>query len=309
MRPELFRLFDVGFPSYFVLLLTGFMFAVAIQAIQARRMGQHPDSMVDLGLSMLLCGVMGARILHVLVDGYFWNYVHMCTDPPAAAWPMEQAECVASSLKGTYDLATSTCHFAEGDCFLWAKFWAGGLTYYGGFIGATLAAVYLLRRDKFPFGKAADLAGITVPLGLAFGRLGCLLGGCCFGARTDSWLGISFPARSDASVAQWKTHELSSAYLPSHSVHATQIYESLASLGVAGFCLLYLWPRKRYDGHVFAMFIVLYALARFSIEFLRRDDRGGGYGLSTSQWISAGLAVLAVAYHLRATRPAAVAAA
>jgi phosphatidylglycerol---prolipoprotein diacylglyceryl transferase len=299
MHPELFRIADVGFPAYFVLLLTGFFFAVAVQALMARRIQQSPDVMVDLGLAMLLCGVLGARLLHVLADGYFWNYVHMCTDPEAAAWPMERAECLASTLGGTYNAATSTCHFKQGDCWLWAKFWAGGLTYYGGFIGATLAAVWLLRRDRFPFGKAADLAGITVPLGLAFGRMGCLLGGCCFGARTDSWLGISFPPRSDASTAQWKVHELASSHLPSHPVHPTQVYESLAALGLSAFCMLYLWPRKRYDGHVFVAFVVLYAAARFAIEYLRRDDRGGGFGFSTSQWIGFGLAAVATAVHLR----------
>ena len=83
MRPELFRLFGIGFPSYFVLLLTGFLFATASGAMWAKRIGRDPDVIVDLGLAMLLAGVVGSRILHVLADGYFWDYVHLCTDPAA----------------------------------------------------------------------------------------------------------------------------------------------------------------------------------------------------------------------------------
>src|SRR5205085_10800259 len=75
MRPELFRLFDVGFPSYFVLLLSGFMFATGLGVLWARRIGLNPDVIVDLGLAMLLSGVVGSRILHVLADGHFMEYV------------------------------------------------------------------------------------------------------------------------------------------------------------------------------------------------------------------------------------------
>src|SRR5205814_1539252 len=68
-RPELFELFGVGFPAYFVLLLTGFLFATAIGAIWARRIGENPDVIVDLGLAMLLAGVAGGRLFHVIADG------------------------------------------------------------------------------------------------------------------------------------------------------------------------------------------------------------------------------------------------
>ena len=81
MRPELFRLFDVGFPSYFVLLLSGFVFATGLGVLWVRRIGLNPDVIVDLGLAMLLSGVAGSRILHVLADGHFMEYVHLCTDP------------------------------------------------------------------------------------------------------------------------------------------------------------------------------------------------------------------------------------
>lgn len=297
MRPELFHLFGIGFPSYFVLLLSGFLFATAVGAIWARRIGENPDVVVDLGLAMLLAGVAGSRILHVLADGYFWDYVHLCTDPARVDWPLERTECLSATYDGVWDAARGVCHPKGADCFAWAKFWAGGLTYYGGFIGASLAAWFLLKRDRFSFWKAADMAGFAIPLGLAFGRMGCLLAGCCFGAECTLPWAMSFPPRSPASEAQFKEHVLGSARMWSHPVHPTQIYESAASLLIALVCLAYVHPRKRYDGQVFAVFLVLYAVARFAIEILRRDDRGALVGLSTSQLIGVGLVGAAAAVH------------
>ncbi len=301
MRPELFRLFGIGFPSYFVLLLTGFLFATACGAIWAKRIGRDPDVIVDLGLAMLLAGVVGSRILHVLADGYFWDYVHLCTDPGKVVWPLDQATCVSADYGGKWDPIANVCHPGSADCFAWAKFWAGGLTYYGGLVGATIAAVYLLRRDRFPFWKAADMAGFAIPLGLAFGRMGCLLAGCCFGSSCELPWGLSFPPRSPASDAQAKLHELATRDAWSHYVHPTQIYESACSLAIAAFCLVWIHPRKRYDGQVFASFLVLYAIARFLLEILRRDDRGGVLMLSTSQWIGVLLVAGALAIHRKAS--------
>jgi phosphatidylglycerol:prolipoprotein diacylglycerol transferase len=299
MRPELFRLFDVGFPSYFVLLLSGFMFATGLGVLWARRIGLNPDVVVDLGLAMLLAGIAGSRILHVFADGHFMEYVHLCTDPSKVDWPFDRAECLSAAYDGVWDAARGVCHPKETDCFAWAKFWAGGLTYYGGFLGATAAAIVLLRRDRFPFWKAADMAGFAIPMGLAFGRMGCLLAGCCFGAVTKLPWGLSFPPRSPASEAQAKEHLLITARMWSEPVHPTQVYESAASLLVAFVCLYVVLPRKRYDGQVFAASLVLYAVARFAVETLRRDDRGGLLGLSTSQLIGLALIAAAVFIHRR----------
>jgi phosphatidylglycerol:prolipoprotein diacylglycerol transferase len=108
---------------------------------------------------------------------------------------------------------------------------------------------------------------------------------------------VSFPGRSAASEEQFKDHLLANPHLWSLPVHPTQVYESAASLAIAAFCLLWLHPRKRYDGQVFAASIALYAAARFGLEVLRRDDRGGGFGLSTSQWIGILLLACAAAVH------------
>jgi phosphatidylglycerol---prolipoprotein diacylglyceryl transferase len=299
VHPDLFRLFGIAFPSYFVLLLSGFLFATAAGALWARRIGESADVVVDLGLAMLLAGVAGARLLHVLADGYFWDYVHLCTDPSKVDWPIDQAECLSPAYAGTWDAARAVCHPRGADCLAWAKFWAGGLTYYGGLAGAAVAAWFLLKRDRFPFWKAADMAGFAVPLGLAFGRMGCLMAGCCFGTTCTLPWAVSFPWRSAASEAQHKAHLIASDRTWSLPVHPTQIYESAASLAIAAACLVWVHPRKRYDGQVFVAFLALYAVARFFLEFLRNDERGGLFGMSTSQIVGLGLVAFAAIVHVR----------
>ncbi len=304
MHPDLFSLLGVPFPSYFVLLLSGFMFATALGAAWARRIGENADVIVDLGLAMLLAGVAGARILHVIADGYFWDYVHLCTDPSRVDWPLDRAECVSAAYGGVWDAARAVCHPKGADCFAWAKFWAGGFTYYGGLLGAATAAWFLLKRDHFPFWKAADMAGFAIPLGLTFGRLGCLMAGCCFGETCSLPWAVSFPPHSAASQAQFKAHLLPTSKVWSLPVHPTQIYEAVASLAIAAVCLVWIHPRKRYDGQVFAAFLVLYAIVRFFIEFVRRDDRGGLFGLSTSQLLGIPIVGFAAALHAARTRRA-----
>lgn len=306
MQGRLFTFFDIPFPSYFVLLLTGFLFATIAGSLWAKRVGQDPDVIVDLGLAMLLAGVVGARLLHVLADGYFMDYVHLCTDPSKVDWKITADECSSAKYAGVWDAAKGVCHPTEKDCFAWAKFWAGGLTYYGGFIGAAGVGVWLLRRDRFPFWKAADMAGMVIPIGLGFGRMGCLLAGCCFGRPTQLPFAMSFPSHSPASESQFKLGLIQSPFEPSLPVHPTQVYESAASFVIAAFLILFFAGRKKYDGHVFVAFVALYAFARFVIEFWRDDDRGGLIGLSTSQLIGVALIAGAFALHRRlvASRPA-----
>jgi phosphatidylglycerol:prolipoprotein diacylglycerol transferase len=309
---RLFSLFGSPFPSYFVLILVGFVFATTMGALWAKRVGQNPDVIVDLGLAMVIAGVLGARLLHVVADGHFTDYVNLCTDPARVNWEISKEECLAplsdsscafddapSGPHGVWDEAQGVCHPPERDCLAWAKFWAGGLTFYGGLIGAVVGAWWLFRRDRFPFWKGFDMGGMMVPIGLGFGRLGCLLAGCCFGTPSSAAWAIRFPAFSSASEAQVKAGVLGHKYLESLAVHPTQIYESGAAFAIAAFGILYLHGRKRYDGQVFAAFLGAYGVIRFVIEFWRADERGGIFWLSTSQWIGIGMVLIALAIHVK----------
>ncbi len=304
MHGSFLSLMDADPGSYFVLLIAGFAIATAITALSVRRQGQNPDFIIDLGLAMLIAGVAGARILHVIADGYFWDYVHLCTDPALVEWQITQVECAAR--EGLWNAAQGFCQPRFDDsfgdvvnrCTTWAQFWNGGLTYYGGLIGATAVAVWLCRRDNFSLGKASDAAGMGVAVGLGFGRMGCLLGGCCFGRPSDAPWSLSFPPFSAASSAQAKLGLIDSRGLESLAVHPTQIYESAGCFAIAAFLILWLSSRKRYDGHVFLAFLGLYAVLRFLLEFWRAEDRGGLIGLSTSQLIGLGLIAGIVTFHV-----------
>jgi phosphatidylglycerol---prolipoprotein diacylglyceryl transferase len=286
VRPILIALFGVELPAYFAMLATGFALATFIGARWVGRLGYDREVIIDLGLAMVVAGVIGSRLLHVIADGYFWDYVHLCTDPTKVSWHITREHCLHRSVDGIWDAARGVCHPKEANCFAWAAFWAGGLTYYGGLIGATGYAVYFLRRERFPFWKAADMAGFAVALGLAWGRMGCFLAGCCFGVPADHPWSAYFPRYSPASEAQFRAHRLASEALAALPVHPTQLYESAGSLAIAAFGYYVIAPRKRFDGQVFVFFLASYSVLRGAVEVLRNDDRGGVLGLSTSQLIS-----------------------
>ena len=291
MLPTIFTIpwLNEPIPSYFAMLITGFFVATWLGVLWAKRSKLDKEVVIDLGLFSLIGGTIGARILHVFADGYFWDYVHLCTDPSRVVWDYTVEQCVLA--EGVWDVASNVCRPPGRDCFAWAAFWRGGLTYYGGLIGASGMAVWLLRREKFPFWKAADMAGMVMPVGLFFGRIGCFLGGCCFGTITDSPLSVVFPAGSSASESQAKAGILDGRHLESLPVHPAQLYEAFGCLVIAAITMFVVHPKKRFDGMVFLTFLGLYALLRFVVEYFRADDRGGLLGLSTSQLI--GLVIVA----------------
>ncbi len=284
MLPNFGEIFGEPIPAYFTLLMLGFAIAIYSVVRWSKRVGLDHNSIIDAGLASILGGIVGGRLLHVLADGYFMDYVHMCTDPAKVAWRITQAQC--RTAEGLWDAAAQVCRPAARDCLAWAKFYNGGLAYYGGLVVGSWSAMRVIKRDGLPVLKVADVTFIGVSLGLAAGRLGCFLGGCCYGLPTDSWPGLAFPAWSPASEGQFREGMLTHPGQPSLPVHPTQLYEALGCLLIA--VILNVWgPRhKRFDGHISLMFLTLYAILRFGLEFLRADDRGLYFGVSTSQWIS-----------------------
>ena len=307
MRPVLGELWGEPLSAYFVLLLVGFAVATWSLVRWAKRAGLPHGPIIDVGLASIVGGVLGGRLLHVLADGYFWDYVHLCTDPSSVSWAVTQARC--SAISGSWDAATRVCHPVLRDCWAWAKFYQGGLVYYGGLLGGAAFAVWILRRDRMPVRTVADAAAPGVAMGLFFGRIGCFLGGCCFGRATGSALGVRFPGYSPASEGQFREHLLGHPGMLSLPVHPTQLYEALGCLAIAVGLGMWSPRRQRFSGQTSLLFLSLYAALRFGLEFLRADDRGALAGLSTSQWIGAVVVVLVVWEWRRLSRRSAVAAA
>lgn len=161
-----------------------------------------------------------------------------------------------------------------------------GISFYGGLLGAALTLWLLLRA--FPRGtrysRAEWFDRLTVPFLLfhAWGRVGCFLGGCCYGRQTDSFLGVVFPDQPDAGLLHGGVAR-----------YPTQLMEAVSLLLIV---LTVLFVKHR-----FRVYLGSYAAIRFFLELLRGDDRGAlVFGLSPAQWISVGiLSVLLVTGLLR----------
>jgi phosphatidylglycerol:prolipoprotein diacylglycerol transferase len=163
--------------------------------------------------------------------------------------------------------------------------------YYGGFVVALIVSVLLMRRWKLPWRKTADAFAPGVALGHTIGRLGCFSAGCCWGKPTTSWIGVHFTQKA----AELTGVPIDQALVP------TQLIEAAANLFIfAG--LIWLRRRRSFDGQIICAYLVLYAVARFTIEFWRDDPRGEVFGMSTSQFISILMFILGVGlaiYHWR----------
>lgn len=163
----------------------------------------------------------------------------------------------------------------------------GGLVYYGGLIGATIAGAIYIRWKKMPFWKTADVLAPSIALGSVFGRVGCLLNGCCYGKPTGLPWAVRFPNGSYAWEQQYQ-QGLSGvgANTPSLPVHPTEIYSGLLNLALY-FFLAWLFRHKKFDGQIFSTYLICYAVTRSIVEYFRGDYSVLHYhlGLTPAQWV------------------------
>ena len=178
-------------------------------------------------------------------------------------------------------------HFSNPNLFLSDpleifRIWNGGLVFYGGFVIALITAILYLKRKKLSLFLTADIMAPPLALGHFFGRLGCLFAGCCYGKATDLPWAITFT----------NTESLAPLGVP---LHPTQLYAAINNLLI----FVFLWffrRRKKFDGQIFWIYVLLYGVTRSFIEMFRGDFRGElilGV-LSISQVIAATMTVMAV---------------
>ena len=174
------------------------------------------------------------------------------------------------------------------DLFTMAAISSAG-DFYGGFIGALVAtAIFFWRDSRLPFWRAADACAPAIALGQAIGRIGCFMAGDDYGRPAHVSWAVTFTSPDAASIGG------APLGVPLHPV---QLYESIVC-AVLFVVLVRLARRKRFDGEVILAYTLLYAVARFILEFFRGDaDRGFVFGgvLSTSQFIATLLAPAAIA--------------
>ena len=226
MHPRLIQIGNFGLPTYGVLVATGVLVGLWISVRNSERQGVNPEDAWNLGIYVVLAGILGAKILYIIND---WSHY--------VAYPR--------------------------DILSWGTLQAGGV-FSGGLIGALVIAVWYVRRHKMPGLATCDAFAPGLALGHAIGRLGCFSAGCCWGKETSHFWGVTFTNKLAGELGT----PLNKALQP------TQLFEAAVELANF-FLLMWLFKRRKFDGQVFAAFMILYGTARFFLEFLR-DDPGRG---------------------------------
>lgn len=147
----------------------------------------------------------------------------------------------------------------------------GGSVFYGGLIGGIFAAWRYARRSRLDIARYSDAAAPAIPLFHAIGRVGCFLSGCCYGVAWEHGCTYRFSAAPEAN------------FVPRFPVQLVE-----ACLNFLLFLLLFrLSERGRLRGRLLQLYLLIYPVYRFLLEFLRGDEyRGFLFGLSTSQILS-----------------------
>ncbi len=250
MHPIAFKFGAITVHWYGVFVALGFMAGLWTAARRARLAGVPSERIFDLGPWLIIGGIVGGRALYVIS---YWHEVF------------------------ANDLA---------EIFMVQH---GGLVFYGGLIGATLAGIIYLRFKKLPVWVVADILAPSVALGYVFGRIGCLMNGCCYGRACDAPWAIHFPE-------DHATH--------GGPVHPTEVYDSLLNLGFYLF-LAWLFRRRKFDGQVFAIYLIGYAILRSFVEYFRGDYPKyylGGWA-TPAQLVSVGIILGGLALLLLLPRP------
>lgn len=244
MKPFLLEIGKLKIAGYGTMILIGVIVAYYLFTYRGKKRGYDVDNFFDITAISLIGGFLASKILYIIVE-----------DPKLLLSPVEIIK-----------------NFSQG------------FVVYGGIIGGTLSFILMCKRYKYNPLKVGDLAVASLAIGQGFGRIGCLLAGCCYGRTTDSCIGITFH---------------NSFIAPNGvSLVPTQIISSIFDFILAGILiwyLLYLEKKfKEYNpGKVAGIYMILYSIGRFIIEFFRGDLERGFIGtLSTSQFISIGMIIL-----------------
>lgn len=155
---------SAGLPirGYGVMLLLGVLAGVALAVFEARRVGLDPDTVLSLCFHLFVAGILGARLFYVIE---YWSQFQRPT-------PLATLGAILNVTQG-------------------------GLVVYGSLIGALLGGLWFVRRNALPLLATADLIAPSLVLGLALGRIGCFLNGCCYGGVCDAPWAVRFPSTSE----------------------------------------------------------------------------------------------------------------
>lgn len=228
-------------PMYGLCMTLGFAAAVLVSYLRSRRRGVDKYDFIVVAACGMGLGLMGTRVLYLIAS---------------------------------YGVRQIIADIGAGD---WSFLMEGGQVYLGGLIGGVLGGMLGARIMKGSIPEYCDIIIPTIPLGHAFGRVGCHFAGCCYGMPYEGFCSVTYPL---AGV--------------DYGVFPVQLMEAAVNIVIFVIMLLFMRkPRRRFA--VLWMYMLMYAVARFTLEFFRGDAiRGAAAGLSTSQWISVAMFAAAV---------------
>ena len=264
MHPDLISIGFLHVKTYGAFMALGFLAAWQVLAWLCRRTGRDPDACTNLIMWMMVSGVVGARVAYVIEH-----------------WSQEFA--------GHWELIPRVDQ--------------GGLMFYGGLILAILvffAWCHWKHENKIAL---ADLFGVVIPLGHAFGRVGCFFYGCCHGRLSNAAWAVSFPRGSPAWHDQLSKGLIAADARAALPVLPTQLFEAFTVL-ILFSILLAVYRRfgQTRPGVTIGCYLTGYAIIRFGIEILRGDARANVGIFSIGQSISLLLFLVGCAFILVAFR-------
>jgi len=234
MHPVIINIFGIKIFSYGLMMAIGMMLGLWVCVYLAKKSGINSDEIFNLAFVVIIFSILGARLFYVAIN---LNYY----------------------LKHPIEIILLN---------------KGGLVFYGGLIGGFLSGLYYVRKNNLPILKICDIFFTALPLGQAFGRVGCFLNGCCYGIPTNSNWGVIFPPHS-LPFQHYKDFVL---------LHPVQLYNSSANFII--FLILFtIYDEKKFDGMIVCFYGLLYSTSRFLTEFYR-GDMARHLGLTIAQWIS-----------------------
>ena len=253
-----FTVFGIEIAYYGVIIALGMLAGALVAYREAKKTGQKVDDYIDFTLYTLIAAIIGARIYYVIFE---WDYY--------SAHPLE-----------IFNLR------------------AGGLAIYGGVIASALTLFIFTKVKKLKFWLMAETAVQGLIIGQIIGRWGNFFNREAFGGYTDSLFAMQLPVSEAKGITQELIEHLVTIDGVSYvQVHPTFLYEGTWNLLLfIGICLYK--RHKKFDGEIFAIYLMGYGVGRFIIEGLRTDQlviKALG-GIAASQVLSIILIVLAVAF-------------
>ncbi len=240
MYPTLYETSGVGIHLYGLMILAAFCAAFGLVHWRSIQIGFHPDKLIGVYVASAVGGMLGGRLLYV-----------------AAVEPAK---------------------FLENPGSLFAL---SGFAVYGGIIGGALGVAAVSRFMGLNTWKMADVAAPAVILGMGIGRIGCFFAGCCYGV--DAQHALLHPILPEellhgqvytTPVFPWIVNTFDDGVGRMHvPLYPTQLWSVVVLCSLAA-VLASLWHKRRFDGQIGAMALLLEPIARILIEAFRADQRG-----------------------------------